>query len=265
MSIAKYNTVFTEKLQFARDYCSTEEKVIRHYVEGLPNDYLATVRLQTTIGTAMDEARRVEDDLSIRDRATVKFGDKRKWEGQSGFSRKKNFQFKKGDSRDKPEYCKKCHSSHRGPCNSSTLSCKRCGKIGHRFEDCRSTKPMCYNCRQMGHISTQCPNSKIQPGVGGKKDDKPKVSARLFNMTVDEARHSDEVIFGTFLINSIPASVLFDPGASRSFAIEVVVPIGEPVTISEKYDACVISIAENTFPVTLIPLCHTPKSDDENI
>ena len=124
----------------------------------------------------------------------------------------------------------------------------------------------------MGHISTQCPNPRIQPGVGGKKDDKPKVNARLFNMTVDEARRSDEVIFGTFLINSIPASVLFDPGASRSFvslsfcarlnlptspldyAIEVVVPIGDPVTIREKYDACVISIAENTFPITLIPL-----------
>ncbi|KAL4564371.1 hypothetical protein LXL04_028432 [Taraxacum kok-saghyz] len=128
-----------------------------------------------------------------------------------------NFQFKKGDPCDKPEYCKKCHSSHRGPCNNNILSCKRCSKTGHRFEDCRSTEPMCYNCRHMGHISTQCPNPRIQPGVGGKKDDKPKVNARLFNMTVDEARRSDEVIFGTFLINSIRASVLFDPGASRSF------------------------------------------------
>ena len=82
MSIATYNTTFTEKLQFSRDYCPTEEKLIRHYVEGLPYEYRATVRLQTTIGAAMDEARRVEDDLSIRDRAIVKFGEKRKWEGQ---------------------------------------------------------------------------------------------------------------------------------------------------------------------------------------
>ena len=147
MSIATYNTTFTEKLQFARDYCPTEEKLIRHYVEGLPYEYRATVRLQTTIGAAMDEARRVEDDLSIRDRAIVKFGEKRKWEGQSGYSRNKNFQYKRGDRRDKPQYCKKCHSSHRGPCSNNTLSCKRCGKTGHRFEDCRSAELMCYNCK----------------------------------------------------------------------------------------------------------------------
>ncbi|KAL4592758.1 hypothetical protein LXL04_005762 [Taraxacum kok-saghyz] len=88
----------------------------------------------------MDEACRVEDDLSIRDRATIKFGEKRKWEGRIESSKKQ------GDRDDKPVYCKKCHSSHKGQCNSNTLSCKRCGKIGHRFEDCKSTEPMCCNC-----------------------------------------------------------------------------------------------------------------------
>ncbi|KAL4591735.1 hypothetical protein LXL04_004706 [Taraxacum kok-saghyz] len=90
MSIAKYNTVFTKKLLFARDYCPTKENLIRHYVEGLPYEYRATVRLQTTIATAMDEARRVEDDLSIRDHATVKFGEKRKWETGSQGRRTSN-------------------------------------------------------------------------------------------------------------------------------------------------------------------------------
>ncbi|KAL4592757.1 hypothetical protein LXL04_005761 [Taraxacum kok-saghyz] len=36
MTIPKYNTTFNEKLQFARVYCPTEEKLVSHYVEGLP-------------------------------------------------------------------------------------------------------------------------------------------------------------------------------------------------------------------------------------
>ena len=110
----------------------------------------------------------------------MKSGEKRKWKGRIESSKKQ------GDRDDKPVYCKKCHSSHKGQCNSNTLSCKRCGKIGHRFEDCKSTEPMCYNFREMGHISTRSPNPKVQAGAGGRKDEVRKVEARLFNMTAEE-------------------------------------------------------------------------------
>ncbi|CAI9267853.1 unnamed protein product [Lactuca saligna] len=180
MTIAKYNTTFIEKSQFATNYCPTEEKLNHHYVEGLPFDYRVVVRLKTTLVEAMDEARKIENDIAIRDRTTTK------WEDQSGSSEKQKFQ-KKGE---KSTFCKKCHSSHGGPCSSSTKSCKRCGKVGHRYEDCKSVEPMCYNCHQMGHISMQCTNPKVQMGASEKKDEAPKVKARAFNMT------TDEVIFG---------------------------------------------------------------------
>ncbi|KAL4579672.1 hypothetical protein LXL04_015828 [Taraxacum kok-saghyz] len=146
-----YIDTFNEKLQFARVYCPTEEKLVSHYVEGLPYEYRATVRLQTTIEAAMDEARKVEDDF-----------------GKARLSPQRSREID-----DKPVYCKKCHSSHTG-------------KIGHRFEDCKSTEPMCYNCREMGHISTRCPNPKVQAGAGGRKDEVRKVEARLFNMTAED-------------------------------------------------------------------------------
>ncbi|XP_023746169.1 uncharacterized protein LOC111894316 [Lactuca sativa] len=183
MTIAKYNTTFTEKSQFATDYCPTEEKLIGHYVEGLPFEYHTVMRLKTTLVEAMDEARKIENDIAIRDRTTTRSVEKCMWEASSESSKKKGHLDKKGD---KPEYCKKCHSSHRGPCNGSTMSCRRCGKMGHRHEDCKSTELMCYNCRQMGHISAQCPNPKVEMGVGGKKDEAPKVKARAFNMTTGE-------------------------------------------------------------------------------
>lgn len=43
------------------------------------------------------------------------------------------------------------------------------------------------------------------------------MKARIFNITIDEARHHDEVILRTLLVNSIPATNLFDGSASRSF------------------------------------------------
>lgn len=91
-------------------------------------------------------------------------------------------------------------------------------------------------------------------------------------MTAVEARDSDEVIFGTFLINSLPASVLFDSGASCSFVsttfyaqfvnprcaldkiLVVEVATGEHTTICEKYSDCLIKIDERTFPLTLLPI-----------
>ncbi|XP_023762365.1 uncharacterized protein LOC111910778 [Lactuca sativa] len=216
----------------------------------------------------MYEARKIENDITIQDRTTTRFGEKRKWEGQSGSSKKQNFQ-KKGK---KSTYCKKYQSSHGVPCSSSTMRCKCCGKTGHWFEECKSAEPICYNCRQIGHISTQCPNPRVQIGSGVKKDDAPKVKARAFNMTAAEARQHDEVIFGTFLVNYVPATILFDGGTSRSFvslpfcvhfdiprnplesALEVKVATCQLVTVRDKYDVCVISIGQHTFTLTLIPI-----------
>nr|KAJ0185093.1 hypothetical protein LSAT_V11C900484680 [Lactuca sativa] len=126
----------------------------------LPFKYHAIMRLKTTLGEAMDEARKIENDIASRDRTTVTFGEKR-----------------------------------RGPCNSSTMSCRCCGKMGHRHEDCKSTELMCYKCRQMGHLSVHCLNHKVQMGTSRKKDEVPKGKPHALTMK------TDEVIFRTLLIN----------------------------------------------------------------
>ncbi|TLX70046.1 hypothetical protein E9993_22625, partial [Labilibacter sediminis] len=269
MSIARYNTLFTEKLQFAIDHCPTEVKQIRRYVEGLPFEYRSAVRSQTTLVAAMDEALRIEDDLAVRDRATGRSGEKRKWEGQSGSFKQKSYHKKQGG--DKQNYCQKCLSYHRGPCNSNTMICRRCGKTGHLAADCKNAEVMCYNCKQMGHYSSNCPNPKTDAKASGKKIEVPKATGRVFRMTQDDARRDDEVIFGTFLVNSMPASVLFDPGSSRSFVsiqfcakfvlprsplgfiMTIDVAVGDSITVGEKFDGCSILISDVTFPLTLIP------------
>src|SRR4051794_16371076 len=45
-------------------------------------------------------------------------------------------------------------------------------------------------------------------------------SGRLFHMSAKEAQEEPEVVLGMFSVNSVPARVLFDSGASHSFVTE---------------------------------------------
>ena len=63
-----------------------------------------------------------------------------------------------------------------------------------------------------------CPSKRVGGDKGNNPPDKkPKVSARVHAITDVEAGVSSDVVTGTLLINSIPAYVLFDCGASHSF------------------------------------------------
>jgi hypothetical protein len=43
---------------------------------------------------------------------------------------------------------------------------------------------------------------------------------RVSHVTAEEAQGDKDVVLGMFLINSVPATVLFDSGASHSFITE---------------------------------------------
>ena len=47
--------------------------------------------------------------------------------------------------------------------------------------------------------------------------------AKVNHITAETAQEEPELVLGTFLINSILASVLFDTGASHSFITEIFV------------------------------------------
>jgi hypothetical protein len=91
----------------------------------------------------------------------------------------------------------------------------------------------CFNCGKLGHYANNCPRHNQQthqknnnqstdqntPTRGSAQNKTPHNQSRgRVNHVIAESVPEDaDVVYGMFLINSLPASVLFDSGASHSF------------------------------------------------
>ena len=91
-----------------------------------------------------------------------------------------------------------------------------------------------FRCGQQDHYSTECPNKKNaaprpntpapargNPGRNNAQRGASHASKGCLNhVQAKEAQEAADVILGTFSVNSVPAQVLFDSGASHSFFME---------------------------------------------
>jgi hypothetical protein len=94
----------------------------------------------------------------------------------------------------------------------------------------------CFNYGESGHYASICPNRNIQTHQkdNGQRFGQPSpqvhhgsansqinkgqqnyVHGRVNHVTIEQAQDAPGVVLGTFPVNSVPATVLFDSGASH--------------------------------------------------
>ncbi|XP_024986562.1 uncharacterized protein LOC112521804 [Cynara cardunculus var. scolymus] len=278
LSVRDYTRLFMEKLNLVGHVAPTKKNKMKAYLKGLLADMMVIVRNSraSTLREAIEEAKVLESVYAKGKEERMLSGEKRKWEGPYAPSKKPNhFGNNNHGAHPKQEarWCPKCCSKHHGLCstNSTPTKCFKCGKAGHTRNECPIKGPICFGCGEQGHFKNDCQKLKTG-GSQGRKEGSPKATARAFQMSREEAKASTDVVSGTFLVNFVPAHVLFDSGASCSFvsttfyqhlhtppstledALIIEIANGSQVLVREIVRGYVLGIEGKEFWVDLIPM-----------
>ncbi|GKA04467.1 hypothetical protein Tco_0683587 [Tanacetum coccineum] len=217
----------------------------------------------------------------------------------------------KGMYAGKLPFCEKCGRHHTDACPPTCYNygrawhkAKECrapphpaSQRGPETQGGLGSNVTCFGCGEKGHYKNKCPNNgnqvrsnqirgnQHQP-QNHQKQGNPrgnnqastsnqgggKALGRVYHLCAEAAVQDNKVVNGTFLINNIYASVLFDTGADRSFVsstfskyIDVTPTIldanyyvdladGKSLTTNTILRGCTLKLQNHSFNIDLLPI-----------
>ncbi|KAD7476994.1 hypothetical protein E3N88_00130 [Mikania micrantha] len=166
-------------------------------------------------------------------------------------------------------------SVSKGPCPERT----NCNQVGHYTRYCNfparqpnqaprqttQTNRSCFKCGSPDHFMRNCPNNNnTNPGNEAR--------GRAFQIGATESKHDANIVTGTFLLNNLYASVLFDTGADKSFispefasllsfsTVDLETPYvielanGKLIKANSVIQGCSLNLNDHLFNINLLPI-----------
>ena len=293
-NIAAYTDHFNDLATFCQGMVNPEYRKIERYIWGLAPEIqgMVTAARPSTFDSAKRLAHQLIEQMvqqgTISKKVEIPRGDGSGHKRKSGGKRhNKQHPHKKqqaiaafaattavAPSTQKPytgtlPKCNKCPFHHVGPCRD--LYCSNCKKTGHTFRYCKApataanagASRACFGCGEVGHFKNNCPKANA---AGGNN------RGRVFALGAREAMEDARAVTGTFPINGLYATVLFDSGAEKSFVSHKFKNLLKHKTqkLDETYVAemangviertneilpnCTLTLNDHTFSVNLIPM-----------
>ncbi|GJU25569.1 putative reverse transcriptase domain-containing protein [Tanacetum coccineum] len=306
---AGYTDRFHELAKLVPHLVTPEAKRVTRYINGLPSQIRGMLRatqpatIQAAILTAgilTDEAvrsgtlakageKRKERDEASKSESVGK--DEKKAKGGRGFvaavpPRRENGNFPK---------CARCKGFHaeKGPC----LVCYNCQWPGHMARDYRApvrhAEPIravmprngqraCYECESLDHLRPNCPkwnrecnqsgNQLALEGNRNTRGNENRAKGRACKVNVVDALQDPNVVTGTYSLNNLYATVLFDFGADFSFISTYFAPLlnvkpsianpryvievanGRKEEVDRIFRSSRLELGDSMFLIDLIPL-----------
>ncbi|GJX27424.1 reverse transcriptase domain-containing protein [Tanacetum coccineum] len=304
-NLTAYNQRFQELILLCLEMVPNVDRLLERYIEGLPLSIKGNVTsskpvdLHEAIDMAQGLMYQVVQELGENS------GDKRKWNGShynhnpNNTNNTSNLNLNKHPETarvfiagqdsyaGKLPHCGKCGRHHIDSCPPAYYNC---GKAGHKTKDCRAPprhyKNKCPNNGNQGggnqiRGNPQNPQNNQRQNQGNPKGSNQaststqggrRAPGRVYSLCAEAAVKDNNVVNGTFLINNVYASVLFDTGADRSFvsyAFSKYIDI-PPTTLDTNYNVeladgkslttntilrgCTINLQNHLFKIDLLPI-----------
>nr|GEX16612.1 hypothetical protein [Tanacetum cinerariifolium] len=210
-NLTTYNQHFQELILLCLEMVPNTDRLLERYIEGLPLNIKGNVTSSKPV--ALHEAIEIAQGMmyQVVQELGENSGDKRKW-NRNHYNNNNNNTNNVGNFN--PNKCPETTRVVRTRCSEKGHYKNKClnnGNQGHSNQ-IRGNQHQPHNNPRQNQGNHRGNNQASTSNQGGSK-----TAGRIYHLCVEAVVQDNNVVNGTFLINNVYASVLFDTSADRSF------------------------------------------------